>query len=389
MKRPVWLLVVLATILVAGWWIYARNAHEPEMAARVIGGDAASTEPPAEGFARASGPVPLTFPEAHGPHPEYQTEWWYYTGNLDAADGRHFGYQLTFFRRALTPMDKQPARDSEWATNQVYFAHFALTDVGGGDYQAWERFARGTAGVAGGRADPYEVWLQDWRIELVEDDVYHLYASQDGIVLDLTLTDMKGPILQGDQGYSQKGAEAGNASYYYSLTRLESRGTMTIGNNAFEVEGLSWMDHEFSTSALTTNQVGWDWFALQFSDGSELMMFQIRQEDGSIDPFSSGTFIAPDGTTHTLSREDFEIEVSDTWRSPRSGAEYPAKWSIRVRDFDLTLEIVPYLADQELDVSFAYWEGAVRIEGMRADVALMGAGYIEMTGYAGSMAGQF
>lgn len=384
MRRIAWFGILLVLVVGAGWWIFVGNGGEPEMAARVI-----AAEPPAEGFARASGPVPLAFPEAHGPHPEYQTEWWYYTGNLDTADGRHFGYQLTFFRRALTPMEDQAARDSEWATNQVYFAHFALTDAGGGEYQAWERFARGAAGIAGAQADPYQVWLEDWRVELVEGDVYHLYAAQDEVVLDLTLTDRKGPILQGDQGYSQKGPEAGNASYYYSLTRLESQGSVQVKDESYRVDGLSWMDHEFSTSALTANQVGWDWFALQLSDGSELMVFQIRQADGSIDPFSSGTFIAPDGTTTRLSREDFEIEVGETWRSPRSGGEYPARWTVRVPEIDLTLEIEPYLADQELDVSFAYWEGAVRIQGTREGAALTGAGYIEMTGYSGSMAGQF
>ena len=166
-------------------------------------------------------------------------------------------------------------------------------------------------------------------------------------------------------------------------------GTVRVGDAAYQVNGSSWMDHEWSTSYLTGNQVGWDWFALQLDDGSELMMFQIRKADGSIDPFASGTLVAPDGTTRRLSRDDFQITVGATWRSPRSGATYPAAWTIKVPSADLTLDIKPYLADQELNVSFTYWEGAVQIRGERAGRAVSGSGYIEMTGYAGSMGGQF
>jgi predicted secreted hydrolase len=201
--------------------------------------------------------------------------------------------------------------------------------------------------------------------------------------------DGKGPILQGDGGYSRKGPEPGNASYYYSQTRLETWGTVQVGDTLYQVDGLSWMDHEFSTSALSPDQVGWDWFALQLDDGSELMVFQIRKADGTADPFSSGTLVAADGSTRHLSRDDFEIAVDATWRSPRSGATYPARWTVEVPVADLTLEIEPYLADQELNVSYTYWEGAARISGERTGSVVSGNGYVEMTGYAGSMQGQF
>jgi predicted secreted hydrolase len=217
----------------------------------------------------------------------------------------------------------------------------------------------------------------------------HPVRSQEGLALDLVLTDLKGPILQGDGGYSPKGPQPGNASYYYSLTRLETSGTIQVADTVHEVTGLSWMDHEWSTSALAPDQVGWDWFSFQFDDGSELMVFQLRKEDGSIDPFSSGTLIAPDGSTRHLDRDAFEIRVEDTWRSPRTGATYPARWSISVPAEDLMLTIDPHLVDQELTVSYAYWEGAVRVEGERAGQAIRGDGYVEMTGYAGSMQGQF
>ncbi len=344
----------------------------------------------ATGFARVEGPRPFDFPVDHGPHSDYQTEWWYYTGNLETADGRHFGYQLTFFRRGLAPPSEQQERPSNWATDQVYMTHFALADVAGEQHRAFERFSRGAAGLAGAESPPFRAWLEDWSVEEVKPDVVRLHATQDGLAIDLLLTDLKGPILQGDGGYSQKGPEMGNASHYYSQTRLESVGAVQVGDARYQVEGLSWMDHEFSTSALAADQVGWDWFALQLDDGSELVVFQIRKTDGadtehpSADPFSSGTFIAPDGSTRHLGHNDFQIVVGDTWRSPRSGATYPARWTVTVPVAGLTLEIEPYLADQELNVSYVYWEGAVRIGG-----AVSGSGYVEMTGYAGSMQDQF
>lgn len=370
--------------LVAGAWLVQRDGGEPQ--ARLIAGSGE-----AEGFARAEGPRPLDFPADHGPHPDYQTEWWYYTGNLTAADGRHFGYQLTFFRRALQPAEARAERDSSWAADQVYMAHFALTDVGAGRFHAFERLARGAAGLAGAEAPPFQVWLEGWRVEEVASGVYRLRADQDGLALDLELVDAKGPVLQGEQGYSQKGPEAGNASIYVSLTRLETSGTVSVPDGQFAVSGLSWMDHEFSTSALSEGQIGWDWFSIQLDDGTELMLYTIRQEDGSVDAFSKGTFVADDGVTTLLRHAagDYQIEVLGTWRSPRTGAVYPARWRVEVPGEALWVEVEAWLADQELDVSYAYWEGAVRVRGERNGQPVSGNGYVEMTGYAESMEGQF
>ncbi len=354
------------------------------------------------GFARAEAPRPFDFPTDHGPHPDFQTEWWYYTGNLATDDGRRFGYQLTFFRRALNPPTDRQERASDWATEQIYMAHFALTDVEGShshyekgkrsdSHHAFERFSRGAAGLAGASSPPYRVWLEDWRVEQEGDDpgVVRMEAAQEDIAIDLQLIDRKGPIPQGDRGYSQKGPQPGNASYYYSQTRLQTSGTVQVGENTFAVEGWSWMDHEYSTSALGPNQVGWDWFALQLDDSTELMVFQIRTTDGGIDPLSSGTLIEANGDTRHLELEDFTITTEATWRSPHSGATYPSRWTVEVPSADLTLAIQPFIADQEMNVSYAYWEGAVSVEGQRAGETITGRGYIEMTGYAGSMQEQF
>jgi predicted secreted hydrolase len=390
MKR--WVQVIIVSGLVAllvGAPLLLVQQDEPQARTILIALADEPTDAQSQGYLSAQGPTPLIFPSDHGPHPDYQNEWWYYTGNLATDDGRQFGYQLTFFRRALIPPSLRSERESAWATDQVYMAHFALTDVDASRYQAYERFGRGAAGLAGAQASPYQVWLEDWSVRELEPGVHRLQAVQDDMAIDLRLSDLKGPILQGDRGYSQKGPEPGNASYYYSLTRLASNGTVRVGKTAYTVDGFSWMDHEYSTNALGPKLVGWDWFSIQLDNGGELMVYQFRREDETIDPYSSGTFITPDGRTLRLSSEEFQVSVGATWRSPRSGATYPSQWKIRVPTADLVLEILPHLADQELNVSFTYWEGAVKVVGEQAGKSLNGNGYVELTGYAGSMQGQF
>jgi predicted secreted hydrolase len=372
---------------------------KPQPALRASVSAAVST-PDTRGFARAEGPRPLVFPADHGPHEAFQTEWWYYTGNLTAATGEQFGYQLTFFRRTVAPPAARPARASAWGTDQVYMAHFAVTDVAGGTHYSFERFSRGAAGLAGAQAEPFRIWLEDWSVAPVAPvppsspefpPASRLLASSDAISLDLTLRDLKGPILQGDRGYSRKGPEPGNASYYYSLPRIETAGTVVLRGQTWAVTGLSWMDHEFSTSALGPALAGWDWFSLQLSDGSEVMLYALRRTDGSRDPFSSGTLIAPDGSTRTLAPDEFEIVATgrSAWRSPRTGGRYPAGWVLTVPAADLRLTVKPYLADQEMRTSLPYWEGAAAVEGTRGGRTITGKGYVELTGYARSLQGQF
>lgn len=348
-----------------------------------------STPPSTAGFERALAPREFAYPVDHGPHLGFQTEWWYYTGNLATEDGRRFGYQLTFFRRGLTPA--APERLSDFATNQVYFAHFAITDVAANAHTAAERFSRGAAGLAGATGQPFAVWLEDWRADALSPDgaAVHLVARQGDLALDLNLRAAKPITAHGDRGLSPKSDVAGNASYYLSYTRMDTTGQFTVGDTQFSVTGESWFDHEWSTSALGAGAIGWDWFSLQLDDGRELMYFQIRREDGSIEPVSGGTLIAADGTTRYLASDEVELEVLATWRSPDSGGLYPSRWRLSIPGEALVLEIEPLMADQEMDVSFVYWEGAVRLSGQSQGAAVAGLGFVELTGYVTSIAGQF
>jgi predicted secreted hydrolase len=341
-------------------------------------------------FTRALGPRALTFPLDHGPHNDFQTEWWYYTGNLEDQNGARYGFQLTFFRRAIAANVDKAAQSSDWAFDQVYLAHLALTQIDAGMFSTQERLERGAAGLAGATGSPaYSVWLHDWKVEQSGTGRYQLQAATNDFSLRLELQEKKAVVLQGDRGYSRKGADPGNASIYYSLTRLDTSGTLTLNGKNVPVSGLSWMDHEFSTSALSKDQVGWDWFALQLDDGSEMMVYTLRDLNGKIDPYSRGIFVGTDGSTQSLGPADFEIQVEKTWKSPHSGTIYPAGWKVRVDNQDLSLQIEPAMADQELNVSFIYWEGAVNVSGTHAGRTVKGRGYTELTGYSRSMQGEF
>ena len=361
----------------------------PQPRADDISAEIVSTPELIEGFARADHPREFTFPVDFGPHFDFQTEWWYYTGNLETEDGRHFGYELTFFRRALLPPDEVSRRSSDWGTNHIYMGHFTITDVVAGEFHAFERFARGAAQLAGADNNPYHVWLEDWFVQQSGPNEYELFASNEGFEIRLSMTDEKGPVLQGDAGLSQKGPQPGNASYYYSQTRLLTHGELEIDGETFRVDGASWKDHEISTSAMSEGQVGWDWFSIQLDNGYDLMLYQVRREDGNVDPFSSGTLVSPDGKTASLALRDFSVETQDTWRSPHSGAIYPMGWKVRIPSANLEIELSPHLVDQELNLSFIYWEGAVRISGHQGGEAVGGNGYVEMTGYAQPFAGDF
>jgi predicted secreted hydrolase len=333
------------------------------------------------GYRRAYQPRPFQFPADHGPHPDFRNEWWYVTGNLVDGAGRQFGYQLTLFRIALAPA--APVADSAWRTNQLYMGHFALTDVAENKYRAFERFSRDAVGLAGARATPFRVWLDDWELAGLESDAFpmRVRAREDSIEIDLTLTTAKPVVLQGDQGLSQKSAEPGNASHYYSFTRLRTEGTIRLGEITFAVGGASWLDREWSTSALGPEQSGWDWFALHLDDGRDLMFYRLRRKDGSADPHSKGALVVADGRSRALGWNDVELQPLGEWVSPKTGDRYPARWRLRSPGENLDLIVTPKVADQEMRLTVRYWEGAVSVSGQAGAVAISGQGYLEMTRY--------
>jgi len=333
------------------------------------------------GFSSATAPREFNFPADHGSHPEFRTEWWYWTGNLMTTDGRAFGYQFTIFRFALAPtlaptFTATPAastvapRTSAWATTHTWLAHLTLSDISSNKFYAFERSARGAVDLAGAVSDPFRVHCDGWE---VAGTPMHMQADAGEIAIDLKLDLGKPVVLQGDHGLSRKGAAPDAASYYYSLPRMPTSGTLRIGERAFAVQGNSWMDREWSTSSLEPGVVGWDWFALQLADGRDVMFYRLRRSNGSATEFSGGSIVAQNGSVTRLTSADIAITSTATWTS-RTGVTYPAGWQLRAAD--LNLVITPRLPDQELNLTVRYWEGAVAISGSQT-----GVGYVELAGY--------
>jgi predicted secreted hydrolase len=339
--------------------------------------------PETGGWRQAEPGYRFRFPSDHASHPEYKIEWWYYTGNVAAANGRRFGYQLTFFRMGL---DYEPVNPSRWAVRDLFMAHMAVSDIAGGRFHFAELLNRAGPGWAGAETSAYRVWNQGWEARLDSGGSHVLRASEGGIGLDLVLEPGGAPVPQGEAGYSRKGVEAGNASEYYSLTRMPTRGLLRVDGAEFEVSGASWMDHEFGTSFLEPAQVGWDWFSLQLDDGRDLMLFQLRRSDGARDPHSSGTLVEGPRIVAPLAAPDFELVPDRKWKSSASGAEYPLEWSVRVPKRQLDLRVRAAIDDQELrtpqSTGVSYYEGAVVVTD--ATGRPCGRGYLEMTGYAGA-----
>ncbi len=333
-------------------------------------------------FQRALPGRTFGFPQDHYSHPEYQTEWWYYTGHLKSRDGRSFGYQLTFFRTALK---QKGTEESRWALSTIFFAHFALTDEDRKTFTFREKISRGALGQAGAATDRLRVWVEDWSLKGEGKD--HLLEARDpSLGIRFRLTPLKPPVVNGLDGVSQKAEGEGYASHYYSITRMSTRGDLTLNGKTFEVEGLSWMDHEFGSSQLRDYQVGWDWFSLQLENNTELMLYVIRQEDGKPDPNSSGTLTFADGTSQHFRLEEFDIQVLKEWKSRKTGALYPSRWRIRIPSSRIELTVIPAVPDQELTTQestrVTYWEGSVRVRGRYEGEAVSGVGYVELTGYA-------
>ncbi len=433
--------------MILGMGMVLHGCADDDLSEKIDIGQSLSTVNALPCFSRANKVIPIEFPKDFGSHDRFQTEWWYYTGNLDTTDGRHFGYQLTFFRRALLCADEgkgnpttpsaqvtptaqvgkidgtgqviesaeavevnPTGRDqnggdtpSQWRTGQLYLAHFAVTDVQSGRFYSDHSMGRQALGLAGAVSDPYRVWLGQWQVVLSSGNVglesegegpkmsdfnmrrgvdagkitVHMTAKSGTFALNLMLSSVKPTILQGDKGLSQKSEKEGNASYYFSMTRSETRGVIKTEAGEFEVTGTSWFDHEWSTSALGADEKGWDWIAIHLDDHRDLMVCQVRKADGRPNAFSFGCISHPDGQYDILDAAHFTLQIQDYWQSDTTGARYPCKWRLTIPKYDLDMGIAPYLKDQEHLGDFVYWEGCVQVSGE----GVSGSGYVEMTGY--------
>lgn len=339
-----------------------------------------------DGFENANRAYAFAFPRDHAAHFGYQSEWWYYTGHVRARDGRRFGYELTFFRVGIRPGDPTPVRgQSAWRGNQLYPAHFALTDESGKQFVHFERFAREALGAGHASSRELDVRVNDWSLKGTAP--FQMHARAGGDAITFTQRAEKPPAVHGQDGVSVKAACATCASHYYSMTRLRTAGTLVYGGERLTVDGISWMDHEFGSDELQANQAGWDWFSVQLDDRRELMLYALRQKDGSVTPQSSGSLIGRDGQVTHLVLSDFATEPTGSWKSPHTGGTYPSGWRVRVPRAGIDIVLKPTLADQELANTaggVSYWEGAVdALDPVTARP--VGVGYVELTGYAGAI----
>jgi predicted secreted hydrolase len=357
-------------------------------AVSVLAGEMASPPVQAATWQRAIGPWAWSFPRDHGAHPNFKTEWWYFTGNVqDTQQGRHFGYQLTIFRQGV---QYQPAQfKSRWAVRDFYFSHFTISDISAGKFHVAEKVSRGTLGEAHAATGCMDVAIGPWSIRQDANEQIHLAARELGMAINFDERPLKPLVLEGVNGLSQKADGVGEASYYYSYPRLRTQGQLRMGSKTYGVSGFSWFDHEFSTSSLGKNQVGWDWFCLQLENNEEIMLYAMRDKSGAMDPNSEGTWVKADGTSERLVPGGFTITKLGTWQSPRSGAVYPAGWHILVPGHRADLTVSPALANQELHLTkmgaLDYWEGACTTTGRIGDAPVKGVGYTELTGYAGAL----
>lgn len=350
---------------------------------------------------RATSPRDWIFPRDHGAHPEYRTEWWYIVGHLFTEDGRRFGVQITFFRHGISSKGRNPVtqKRSAWRTDDVHFAHFAIADEQGQNYFHAERITRPVHGRAWAHTDTLDVHNSGWWLRCepsacgqgTSDDPFRaeFFAEDNRVSAHIRLQAIKPLVFQGERGLSQKSSDTGNASHYYSMTRLQATGKINIRENNFSVKGLCWMDREFSTSALGTEQRGWDWFAIQLDDNREIMLYRMRTADGGYDPLSKGLYIEPNGAASVLSATEYSVLATGSWRSKKTGGLYPSGWRIQIPSKNMTLNIDPILANQEMILKgfggLAYWEGACRVVGTYKEQKITGSAYVELTGYAGDI----
>jgi len=320
------------------------------------------------------------FPRDHFDHPDFQTEWWYYTGNLRDSHGRRFGFELTFFRQGLS----RQRQLNTWSIQDLYMAHLAVSDLQSGKFYRTERMNRSGPGIAGSNAASGRIWNGNWQT-ILKSDTHQLTGIGQDFAFKLNLVPTTQPIINGIDGASQKAEGAGHASHYISFPRLLASGTLDIQGKEFTVEGAAWMDHEFFSDSMSNTESGWDWISVQMDDHTELMLYRLRHRDGSLDPYSSGTLIDSSGKSQYLSNHDFTMVPSgDSWRSLETGATYPIAWHVSVPKAGLSFNIATQLKSQEMisRIGPSYWEGAIEIYGEKYSKKIQGSGYLEMTGYA-------
>jgi predicted secreted hydrolase len=325
----------------------------------------------------------FAFPKDHGAHNDFNNEWWYFSGNLSAQNGRRFGYELAIFRAGtFNPL----IDNNKNLNNQKYLAHFALTDVADKNFYYKENLSLSPGINSGADANPLKVWLGNWIVtgNFAENNFlkpdFQIQAATKDYSIDLNLKSQKPLVLQGEKGISRKGHAKNDYSYYYSLTRLSSTGKIHVKGIDYNVSGLSWMDHEWSNSDLGRNENGWDWFSIQLNNNTEIMFYQLRNKDGGSSIYSEGTFIYENGTTGRLIPKEVKIEPVDYWES-KIHAKYPSGWKFSIPDRGIYLTLTPYIKNQELEVLVNYWEGAVSIKGKYKNKEISGNGYVELTGY--------
>jgi predicted secreted hydrolase len=374
-NAAVFLLILFSAVLVMGFPTLAQEAQ----------------------YYAVTGPCNIEFPKDHGAHPGYQTEWWYYTGNLRSEKGDRYGFQLTLFRRQISPpgADRMwPSPASAWRSQQIFLAHAALTDIAGKRFHHAEQASRGMPALAGVHQEngSTSIFLKSWSVN-TDGNEHFIKADAEDFTLDLKLSSRKPAVLHGEAGFSRKGVNAERASCYYSFTRLYAEGSISLNGTSITVKGAAWMDHEFSSAALESNIEGWDWLSLQFSNNTELMIYLLRKKDGTYSEASSGTFVDTVGQVLHIHHDEIGVEVLDHWKSPRNAAAYPSSWLLKVQPLQMELFIRPNLQDQELQTPestrISYWEGSVLATGSSAGQGITGEGYVELTGYAGAINERF
>ncbi len=326
------------------------------------------------------------FPRDHHSHPDFKTEWWYFTGNLFDDEGLRFGFELTFFRQGITPLSRRDPNASRFLVGDLKFAHFALTDVSRRRFRFEQKTSRGTFGEAGFDDGKRLAWIDNWSLTSDGDEVFDLVAASQEGTIHLHLRAARPLVVHGENGVSVKASATGHASHYYSIPRLSTTGEFVADGKSRPLRGESWFDHEWATGQLAEDQAGWHWICLQWEDGTELMLYQMRLANGQPDSSSSGTWIAADGVATHLRSADFRMTPTAFWKSKATGAQYPIGWRVTLPGRQMEFMVSAAVEDQELALGLiTYWEGAIDGSGTRDGKAIKGRGYLELTGYAGPL----